>query len=362
MLGERSRMYAIVKAKRGPGAEISAVDQPTAQENEVVVKVEVAAICGTDMHVWNWDKSMSDRIKKLPLIIGHEFCGNIVNVGKGVTSLQIGDFVSAETHIVDGTCYQCRTDRMHICQNLEILGLDRDGAFAEYVVLPERNAWKNDPKLDPEVASIQEPLGNAIQTILPRDNTEDVAGKTVAVLGCGPIGLMAIAVARELGAASIFATAGGSNKVRMELATKMGADEVLDAQEDGGNIPQIILDRTNGNGVDVVLEMSGSSIALQQAFRMLTPGGRVSLLGLFNNPVTLDVNSAIVFKAAKIYGISGRRMFETWYQTKGLLSKQSFQDKIASIITHRVAMADIREGIELIKQKEAAKVVLKPDW
>jgi len=355
-------MHAIVKARPGPGAEVSTVDQPTAQEGEVVVKVKLASICGTDMHVWNWDKSMSERIKKFPLVIGHEFCGAVVDVGKDVTSLQIGDFVSAETHIVDGTCYQCRTDRMHICQNLEILGLDRDGAFAEYVVLPERNAWKNDPNLDPEVASIQEPLGNAIQTVLPKDNIEDIAGKTVAILGCGPIGLMAIAVARELGAASIFVTAGGSNKVRMELATKMGADEVLNAQEDGEQIPQIILDRTNGNGVDVVLEMSGSSTALQQAFRMLTPGGRVSLLGLFANPVTLDVNSAIVFKAAKIYGISGRRMFETWFQIKGLLSNQRFQNKIASIITHRVAMAAISEGIELIKQKAAAKVVLKPEW
>ena len=170
-------MYAIAKTRRGPGAEISIVDQPTAEGNEVVVKVEVASICGTDVHVWNWDMSMSDRIKKIPLIVGHEFCGEVVEVGKGVTSVQIGDFVSAETHIVDGTCYQCRTDRMHICQNLEILGLDRDGAFAEYVALPERNAWKNDPKLDPEVASIQEPLGNAIQTILPKDNIEDVAGK-----------------------------------------------------------------------------------------------------------------------------------------------------------------------------------------
>ena len=184
----------------------------------------------------------------------------------------------------------------------------------------------------------------------------------MAVLGCGPIGLMAIAVARELGAASIFATAGGSNKVRMELAKMMGADEVLSAQEEGENIPQIILDRTNGNGVDVVLEMSGSSTALQQAFQILTPGGRVSLLGLFSNPITLDVNNAIVFKAAKVYGISGRRMFETWYQIKGLLSKQSFQDKIASIITHRFAMADIREGIELIKEKKAGKVLLKPKW
>jgi threonine 3-dehydrogenase len=274
----------------------------------------------------------------------------------------VGDSVSAETHIVDGTCYQCRTDRMHVCQNMEILGVDRDGAFAEYVALPARNAWKNDAALDPAIASIQEPLGNAVQTALPKDNIEDIVGKTVAVLGCGPIGLMAIAVVKALGAARVFATGGGRNKVRMDLATRMGADRVLSAQEEGADMTKAILDETGGVGVDVVLEMSGAPMALRQAFEMLTPGGRVSLLGLYDTSVELDFNNALIFKAATVYGISGRRMFQTWYQVRGLLSDAAFRDKIGSIITHKLAMADVEEGVELIHSKQAAKVVLQPAW
>jgi threonine 3-dehydrogenase len=167
---------------------------------------------------------------------------------------------------------------------------------------------------------------------------------------------------KALGAAKVFATAGGLNKVRMGLAPKMGADLVLSAREEGENIPQIILDETDGNGVDVVLEMSGAAAALRQAFEILTPGGRVSLLGLFNKSVDLDFNNAVIFKAATVYGISGRRMFQTWYQVKGLLSDSEFRNKMASIITHKLAMEDVEEGIELINSKKAAKVVLEPKW
>lgn len=355
-------MYAIVKTKRAPGAEVTTVNIPKIERSEVLVKVKTASICGTDVHIWDWNKWAQERMRKIPLIFGHEFCGEVVDVGADVTSVKLGDFVSAETHIVDGTCYQCQTDRMHVCRHMEILGVDRDGVFAEYVSLPERNAWKNDPKLDPAVASIQEPLGNAVQTALPKDNIEDIAGKDVAVLGCGPIGLMAIAVVKTLGAAKIFATAGGLNKMRMDLATKMGADLVLSAREEGENIPQRILTETDGNGVDVALEMSGSPMALKQAFEILTPGGRVSLLGLFDTSVMFDFNDAMIFKAATVYGISGRRMFQTWHQVKGLLSNSEFRNKIASIISHKLAMEDVEEGIELINSKKAAKVILEPKW
>ena len=355
-------MYAIVKTKRAPGAEISTVRIPKIDRREVLVKVKAASICGTDTHIWDWNKWAQERMKNIPIIFGHEFCGEIVDVGADVTSVKMGDFVSAETHIVDGTCYQCQTDRMHVCQNLEILGVDRDGAFAEYVALPERNAWKNDPDLDLGIASIQEPLGNAVQAVLPKDNVEDIAGKKVAVLGCGPIGLMTIAVVKTLGASQIFATAGGSNRVRLELATKMGADKVLSAKEEGNNIPRIILDETDGEGVDVAIEMSGAPQALEQTFKILTPGGRVSLLGLFDNPVRLNFNNAVIFKAAHVYGISGRRMFQTWHQIKGLLSNPEFRSKIGSIITHKLAIRDVEEGIDLINSKKAAKVVLEPEW
>ena len=355
-------MYAIVKSRRAPGAEVSRVEIPKIRKNEVLVKVKMASICGTDVHIWDWNEWAQSRIKKIPLVFGHEFCGEIVEVGENVTGLQVGDFVSAETHIVDETCYQCRTDRMHVCKNMEILGVDRDGVFAEYVALPALNAWKNDPNLDPALASIQEPLGNAVHAVLPKDHIEDIAGKTVAVLGCGPIGLMAIAVAKTLGASKVFATAGGRNLVRMELAKKIGADLVLSAKEYGDKIVDIILDETDGDGVDVVLEMSGAPAALKQAFEILTPGGRVSLLGLFDKSVELDFNNAIIFKSAVVYGITGRRMFETWYQVKGLLSRADFREKIKQIITHRFPIKDIAKGMEAIKQKQAGKVVLEPVW
>ncbi len=355
-------MFAVVKKKRDVGAEITKVDIPEIKDDEVLVKVKAASICGTDVEIWNWNEWAQSRVKNIPLTIGHELAGEVVKIGVDVTTLQEGDTVSAETHIVDGTCYQCRTDRMHVCQNMEILGVDRDGAFAEYVALPERNAWKNDPNLDPAIASLQEPLGNAVQSVLPKDHIEDIAGKNVAVLGCGPIGLMTIAVLKTLGAAKVFATAGGRNKVRMELAKKIGADMVLNAREEGENLVKIIRDATDGNGVDVAIEMSGAASAVRQAFEMLTPGGRVSLLGIFDRSLEIDLNEAVIFRAATVYGIHGRRMFQTWYQVKGLLSKPDFRSKIASIITHRLPMKDVARGMELINSKQAGKVLLEPRW
>lgn len=354
-------MYAVVKRERAPGAEISRVEIPKVGRNEVLVKVKMASICGTDVHIWDWNDWARSRIR-VPLIFGHEFSGEVVEVGSDVTAVQVGDFVSAETHVVDGTCYQCLTDRMHVCQNMEILGVDRNGAFAEYVAIPERNAWKNDPNLEPEIASVQEPLGNAVHTVLPKDHIEDIAGKTVAVLGCGPIGLMAIAIVKTMGAAKIFATAGGRNLTRMKLAEELGADMVLSAAEHGEKIVKIIRDATKGYGVDVVLEMSGAASALRQAFEILTPGGRVSLLGLFDRPIELNFNDAIIFKSATVYGITGRRLFQTWYQVKGLLSNPEFKRKIASIITHKIPIKDVAKGMEAIHLKQAAKVVLEPKW
>jgi len=355
-------MFAVVKRRRDAGADVTTVEVPELKKDEVIVKVKAASICGTDVEIWNWNEWAQGRLKKIPLIIGHELAGEVVELGEDVTTLQEGDMVSAETHIVDGTCYQCRTDRMHVCQNMEILGVDRDGVFAEYVALPERNAWKNDPKLDPAVASLQEPLGNAVQSVLPKDHIEDIAGKNVAVLGCGPIGLMTIAVLNTLGAAKIFATAGGRNEVRMELAEKMGADVVLNARKEGEDLVKTIRDATDGNGVDVALEMSGAASAVKQAFEILTPGGRVSVLGILERPLEFDVNTAVIFRAATVYGIHGRRMFQTWYQVKGLLAKADFRGKIASIITHRLPMKDVAEGMELINSKQAGKVLLEPRW
>jgi len=355
-------MNAIVKKQRQPGAEITTVNAPKIKENEVLVEVEAASICGTDVHIWEWNEWAQNRIRKLPIIFGHEVAGKVIEVGRDVSKVQVGDKISAETHIVDGTCYQCRTGRMHVCQHMEILGVDRDGVFAEQFALPERNAWKNDPKLDPIVASVQEPLGNAVQAVLPKDYTNDIIGRNVAVLGAGPIGLMAIAVLKQLGAAKVFVTAGGFNKIRMELAKKMGADMVLSAKEKGEKLVKIIRDSTDGNGVEVALEMSGDLNAVRQAFEMLTPGGRVSLLGILEKPMELNLNDAVIFKSANVYGITGRRMFETWIHVRDLLSHVGFREKISSIITHKIPMRDIAKGIDLIESKQAAKVSLEPKW
>jgi len=355
-------MHAVVKERKEPGAAVRDVDTPKIGMDEVLIEVEAASICGTDIHIWDWNQWAQNRIRKLPIVFGHEVAGRVVEIGKNVTRVHTGDKVSAETHIADGTCYQCRTGRMHVCQNMEILGVDRDGVFTEQFSLPERNAWKNDPRLDPTVTSIQEPLGNAVQAVLPKNNTDDIAGKNVAVLGAGPIGLMAIVVLKQLGAAKVFATAGGFNKVRMELAKKLGADMVLSAREQGENLVKIIRDATNGNGVDVALEMSGDQNAVRQAFEMLTPGGRVSLLGIVEKPVEFNLNDAVIFKSAIVYGITGRRMFETWIQVRDLLSHPEFREKISSIITHKIPMRDIAQGIDLIKSKQAAKVSLEPRW
>ncbi len=355
-------MYAVVKGKRELGGEIATVDVPKISGDEVLVKLKAVSICGTDVHIWNWNEWAQQRVKKFPIVFGHECAGEVVELGSDVTSLREGDKVSAEGHIVDGTCYQCKMGRMHICQNLEILGVDRNGVFAEYVALPERNVWRNDPNLDPFIASLQDPLGNAVHAVLPMDNVEDIAGNYVVVLGCGPIGLMAIAVVKELGASRVFATAGGHNVVRMKLAKEMGADIVLSAGETEEEIVRTVLDATDGRGVDVALEMSGAPSAVRQAFKILTPGGRVSLLGFQNEPVELDLTNGVIFKGARVYGITGRRMFQTWYQMKGLLKKPGFRRKMAALITHRLPIKDVAKGMDLINSKQAAKVVLELKW
>jgi threonine 3-dehydrogenase len=355
-------MRAVVKRYREPGAEIEEVAKPVIGKGEVLVQMKMTSVCGTDVHIWDWNHWAQKRVKSLPIIFGHEFCGEVVEVGRGVRKVKVGDMVSAETHIVDGTCYQCRTGRMHICRNLKILGVDTDGVFAEYVKLPERNAMKLPKGLDPTLGSLLEPLGNATFTVFPNDCFHDIRGKNVVVAGCGPIGLMAIALLKTAGAKQVVATELASEKVRTSLAKKMGADVVLDAAMPNGVLVKEVKDLTDGNGADVCLEMSGAAPALKQVFEMLTPGGRVSILGLYNDPVTIDVNNAITFKSATVFGITGRRMFQTWDMMFKVLRKPEFRRKLGSVTTHTLPIRDIEKGMELIRSKQAAKVSLKPEW
>ena len=353
-------MHAVVKTHRGPGGEVREVPDPTPGEGEVLVRVLASSVCGTDVHLWQWNEWAESRVRKVPIILGHEVCGEIVRLGPSVRGLAVGDRVSAETHIVDGTCYQCRTGRMHICENVQLLGVDRDGVFAEYVVLPELNAWKNAPDLDPALAAVQEPLGNAMHSLLPEGNCDDLAGKNLLITGAGPIGLMAIAAAKTLGATYVAATE--VNPVRAELARRMGVDAVYDPTQPGLDVVREVTAATGGHGVDVALEMSGHPASLPIVFGALTPGGRVSLLGLFDRPATIDVDNSIVFKAARVHGIYGRRMFETWHQVKGLLARPSFREKVEQVITHRVPIPEVARAMDLIRSGASGKVSLEARW
>src|SRR5690348_4665332 len=250
-------MLAVVKPEAKPGAEIREVPIPQFGPTDVLVKVKVASICGTDLHIYNWDPWAQHRIHP-PLIPGHEFCGEVVAYGNEVTSVKEGDFVSAEMHVACGKCLQCRTGEAHICQFVKIIGVDADGAFAEYVKIPESNIWKLDPAIPLEYASILDPLGNAVHTVL----AGEIAAKTVAVTGCGPIGLFSIAVARAVGASTVFAIE--VNQYRRRIAKAMKADHVCDPSR--GNVKQFVLERTDGTGIDVVLEMSGHPDGIKTGF------------------------------------------------------------------------------------------------
>ncbi len=342
-------MQAVVKTTAGPGVEVRDVPLPGFGAGDVLVRVEAASVCGTDLHIYEWDDWAQGRIRP-PLIPGHEFCGIVADTGADVTSVKAGDFVSAEMHVACGKCLQCRTGQAHICQNVKIIGVDADGAFAEYVVIPESNIWKLDPALPREYASILDPLGNAVHTVL----AGEIAARSVAVIGCGPIGLFAIAVARTCGASAVYALE--VNEHRRELARAMKADVVLDPSTD--DVAGIVRERTAGTGVDVVLEMSGHADAIRLGFEILRTGGRVSLLGIPSRPVELDLARAIIFKGAIVQGINGRKMYETWFQMEALLKTGRLD--LSPVITHRLPMSDFAHGMELLKSGEASKILLYP--
>jgi threonine 3-dehydrogenase len=343
-------MLAVVKPDAAPGAEIREVKIPSFGRSDVLVKVKVASICGTDLHIYNWDRWAQNRIKP-PLIPGHEFCGEVVAFGDEVTSVAEGDFVSAEMHVACGKCLQCRTGEAHICQNVKIIGVDANGAFAEYVVIPESNVWKLDPSIPQDYASILDPLGNAVHTVL----AGEIAAKSVAITGCGPIGLFSIAVAKAVGATSVFAIE--VNEHRAKIAREMQADFVLNpAKED---VNAIVMDKTGGQGVDVVLEMAGHPDSIRTAFDIVRRGGRISLLGLTSKPISLNFSEDIIFKGITIQGINGRRMYQTWYQMTALL--KSGKLNLHPVITDRISMKDFGAAMERLKTGEASKILVYPN-
>ena len=343
-------MKAILKTGPHPGLEMASVKIPSISDDEILIKTKAVSVCGTDLHIYKWNDWAQMRINRLPFILGHEFAGEAVEVGRSVKNVSAGDYVSADSHIFCGRCLQCRIGQQHICNNLEILGIDRDGCFAEYVAIPARGVWKNDPDVPPEFASVQDPLGNAVYCTL----VEPVAGKSVLIIGDGPIGLFSAGVARASGASWVGLI--GHHPSRMDVAKKMGADSLFHGDDD--NIEQKIMDITSGNGTDVVLEMSGSEKGLKQGLRLLRKGGRISLFGLFPAPVQINLTNQIIFKGITMYGINGRIIFDTWERMHNLL--KSGRLDISPVITHRLAFDNFEKGFELLMErpKKAVKVVM----
>jgi threonine 3-dehydrogenase len=340
-------MQALVKANAAPGMEMREVPVPTIGPTDVLIGVETASVCGTDLHIYHWDEWAQNRIKP-PYTPGHEFCGTIAAVGELVQGLAVGDFVSAEMHIACGHCLQCRTGQAHVCQFVKILGVDGDGAFADYVRIPAANVWKLSTEIPREFGSLFDPFGNAVHTAL----SGPIASQTVAVTGCGPIGLFSIAIAKACGASRVFAIEPNAN--RRELARRMGADVLLDPS--AGDVDAKVKAETDGNGVDVLLEMSGHPAAIRQGFGLLRNGGRASLLGLPSRPFELDIANAIIFKGATVHGINGRKMYETWFQAEALMRDPRVD--LSPVITHRLPLAKFDEAMKLLESGEASKILL----
>jgi len=343
-------MWAIEKSAPEPGLKRVTAPIPKVGPRDVRIRVTALAICGTDLHIFEWDRWAASRIRP-PLIPGHEFTGVVESVGPEVTLVKTGDRVTGETHLYCGLCYSCRRGLAHLCRNVQILGVDRQGAFADYVVIPEQNVWKLDPRISDVIAAVHDPLGNAVHTAL----AGPVAGLRFAVFGCGPIGCFAVGVLKASGAAWVAAI--DKNPVRLELAERMGADLPLNVERDA--VVSAILDATGGDGVDGMLEMSGSAGAFQDGFEVLANGGRVSLLGIPSKPLEIDVAKEIIFRGANVQGINGRWIFDTWYRMQALLLSGKLD--IAPVITHVLGWDDFEKAVELQRSGKAGKIVLRRD-
>ena len=342
-------MRALIKESPETNLQFKEVDfDPSLGPHDVLVRVRRASICGSDVHIYRWDKWISSRMK-LPRIIGHEYTGEVVKTGELVTRVKEGDLVASETHIPCGHCYQCLTGKMHICRNMKILGFDVDGAFADYIVVPETVLWKLSEGIEPEYASVMEPLGNAVHTAL----VTNLSGKTVLITGAGPIGLMAIEVARVSGASLIIVSE--VKDYRIKVARNIGADVVVNPLEE--DLTERVMKETNGEGVDVFLEMSGKQSALIEGLRSLTNGGVASLLGIFEGDVSLNLDDLVIFKGITVYGITGRKMFETWRIVDQLLKSKKLD--LSKIVTHVLDFEEWERGFELMVKGECGKVVLR---
>ena len=342
-------MLAIRKTYDRPGLWIDR-DAPLPQigPRDVLIGVTHAGICGTDRHIYEWDAWSKSRVK-VGIITGHEFVGRVAKIGSAVTRTTVGQRVSAEGHIGCGVCQPCRTGNGHICEKVDILGIDTDGCFAEFVAVPEENLWPVHADIPDSVAAIFDPLGNAMHTVM----AAGVSGRSVLITGVGTIGLMAVTICRAAGAGTILVS--DVSPKRLQLAKALGADEIFDSRSP--DWPARARELTHHQGPEVLLEMSGHPAAIRQGFAALRNGGTAALLGLPSEPVALDLPNDIIFKGATVLGINGRKMFETWYQVESFLL--SGRLNLEPIITHHLPLAEIEKGLKLMQAGEAIKVILE---
>ena len=340
-------MKALVKAEAAVGLKLLDVPMPEVGPNDVLIKIRKTSICGTDVHIWKWD-DWAQKTIPVGMQVGHEYVGEITQVGANVTAYKIGQIVSGEGHIVCGTCRNCRAGRRHLCPNTKGVGVNRPGAFAEYLSIPQDNVVPVPAGVDPDIVSIFDPLGNAVHTAL----SFDLVGEDVLITGAGPIGIMAIAIAKKAGARKVVIT--DVNPYRLELARKMGATRVVDVSKEKLEDVQKELGMTEG--FDVALEMSGNGRALEQILDNMACGGKIALLGIIPGKAAIDWNK-VIFKCLHIKGIYGREMYETWYKMIALV--QSGMD-VTPVITHRMHYTEFEKGFEAMLSGNAGKVVL--DW
>jgi len=340
-------MKALVKSRAEKGIWMEHIPEPTIGPNDVLIRMRKTAICGTDMHIWHWDE-WAQRTIPVPMAVGHEYCGEIVEIGSEVAGLKVGDRVSGEGHITCGYCRNCRAGRRHLCRNTIGVGVNRAGCFAEYMALPAANVFKLSPAISDEIASILDPFGNATHTAL----SFSVVGEDVLITGAGPIGVMAVAVARHAGARHIVVT--DVNPYRLDLARRMGATVAVDVRHE--SLDDTMRSLGMEEGFDVGMEMSGVPSAFRDMLRTMHHGGSIAMLGIMPKDTGIAWDE-IIFKGLVVKGIYGREMFETWYKMSSML--QSGLD-ISPIITHRLGIDDYREGFETMASGASGKIVL--DW
>jgi len=340
-------MKALAKLERAPGLSLTDVAPPEVGPNDVLIRIKKTAICGTDIHIWNWDEWAQKTIP-VPMHVGHEYVGEVVALGEAVRGFRLGDRVSGEGHITCGSCRNCRAGRRHLCRNTVGVGVNRAGAFADLLAIPAFNAFKIPDDISDDLAAIFDPFGNATHTAL----TYNLVGEDVLITGAGPIGIMAAAIARHVGARNVVIT--DVNEFRLELAAQMGANRTVNVLRE--HLPEVMAELHMTEGFDVGLEMSGIPSAFTSMLELMNHGGKVALLGIPPSNTAIDWNH-VIFKGLEIRGIYGREMFETWYKMVAML--QSGLD-LSPVITHHFAISDFQGAFETMLSGQSGKVIL--DW